>query len=545
MEKVMGGSNNDTAQYDTTKALDVVVRSRRGQYNNTILEHSSDKGTGGIENSEDYFAQRKEVLEREASLGFDYACQQKASEDELQANEILQTLRHNDDICVYKQEHARKGYGGQTHRRFCGDHFLSNVELIEETEIFKVAQKIPKGAHLHIHFNANLPPNVLLDIVKTQPRMFITSTHPLTAKNEFINYSECQIEFRIRSTADELPSNLFPADYKSGNTMRFNQFLEEFPNNYHRSSVDDWLESKLIFTWELFDKRTKMMKEYTKRCLQKFVRDNIQYAEIRVNFIQANQIWLDDGSGQINNEGIMYIIINEYEFRKTNAYFNGLKIIYCTPRSFPGDQVGAALDECASFKRNQKYSKYVAGVDLVDEEAAGKPLKHDERLSIPFLFHSGKTIDDTEGNLLDALLMNSRRIGQAFALQLHPYIMQQIKQKGICLKTCPISNEILGLTSRMSGHSIYLLLANNVYCTVSSDNPALFKSTLSHDFYQVLAGNSDITLHGWRQLIEWSLEHLCTSKDKSVGIYSQWENHWNEFLQWIIETYGGVKRMAE
>ena len=82
---------------------------------------------------------------------------------------------------------------------------------------------------------------------------------------------------------------------------------------------------------------------------------------------------------------------------------------------------------------------------------------------------------DTDGNLIDALLLKSKRIGHGFALSKHPYVMQLMKERGICLELCPISNEILGLTPRVSGHTMYQLLANNVNCTVSSDNGTLFR----------------------------------------------------------------------
>ena len=128
---------------------------------------------------------------------------------------------------------------------------------------------------------------------------------------------------------------------------------------------------------------------------------------------------------------------------------------------------------------------------MVGEEAAGHPLKQlvpeflqfkrdcaAAELDIPFLFHCGETLDmggETDGNLVDALLLGARRIGHGFALSKHPYLMAQMRAQGVCLELCPISNEILGLTPRVSGHSMYELLANNVHCTVSSDNGTLFR----------------------------------------------------------------------
>lgn len=100
------------------------------------------------------------------------------------------------------------------------------------------------------------------------------------------------------------------------------------------------------------------------------------------------------------------------------------------------------------------------------------------KVEIPFLFHCGETLDvgsDTDGNLVDALLLDSKRIGHGFALPRHPYVLEQMKKRNICVEVCPISNEILGLTPRVNGHAMYSLLANNVHCTISTDNGTLFR----------------------------------------------------------------------
>lgn len=235
-------------------------------------------------------------------------------------------------------------------------------------------------------------------------------------------------------------------------------------------------------------------KEYTKKCLEDFVDDNIQYVEIRPNFMSTNQVWADDGSKLIDNQGILDLIIEQYkEFQKIHKeeVIKGLKIIYCTPRSFDRGQVRDALIECLKFKLNEEYETYIAGFDLVGEESKGQPLKFfmEEFIQfkkacalagkdIPFLFHCGETLDigtDTDGNLVDALLLGSKRIGHGFALPRHPLIMEQMKKQGVCVEVCPISNEILGLTPRISGHSVYNLMANNVHCTVSTDNGTFFR----------------------------------------------------------------------
>lgn len=53
-----------------------------------------------------------------------------------------------------------------------------------------------------------------------------------------------------------------------------------------------------------------------------------------------------------------------------------------------------------------------------------------------------------------------------------------------------------------------------------------------------MIGKDDMTLHGWRQLIEWSLEHSRMSEAEHADARKKWEELWNEFLDWMIGTYG-------
>jgi len=62
---------------------------------------------------------------------------------------------------------------------------------------------------------------------------------------------------------------------------------------------------------------------------------------------------------------------------------------------------------------------------------------------------------------------------------------------------------------------------------------------LSHDFYQVMVGSESMSLHGWRVLAEWSLEHSCMTPGEKAKVKDVWLKEWNNYCQWIIDTYGG------
>lgn len=102
-------------------------------------------------------------------------------------------------------------------------------------------------------------------------------------------------------------------------------------------------------------------RRYTRLLLEDFVADNIQYAEIRPNFMQTNQVWTDDGH-RIDNVGIMNIIMEEYgkfQASEQGPKFRGLKVIYCAPRSFDDENVIKSLDECIEFKK--RWPDWIAG----------------------------------------------------------------------------------------------------------------------------------------------------------------------------------------
>lgn len=53
-----------------------------------------------------------------------------------------------------------------------------------------------------------------------------------------------------------------------------------------------------------------------------------------------------------------------------------------------------------------------------------------------------------------------------------------------------------------------------------------------------MMGKSDMTLYGWKQLIEWSLQHSCLSKEEYDSIHGDWVKRWEAFLDEVIAEFG-------
>ncbi|EFX02860.1 adenosine deaminase family protein [Grosmannia clavigera kw1407] len=208
-----------------------------------------------------------------------------------------------------------------------------------------------------------------------------------------------------------------------------------------------------------------------------------------------------------------------------------------------------ALMECLNFKK--RWPNYIAGFDLVAEETKGHRLREfvpkllafqnqctHEGFDIPFLFQCDETLDigtEVDNDLVDALLLGAKRIGRGFAMPRHSRILHQMKQRGICVEMCPTSNELLGLTPRISGRLVNNMLAENMPCTINSDNGMLIRSSLSYNFYRIIVGKADMGLFGWRQLAEWSLEHACLSNEELAEAMGNWLEAWCHFVVWLLD----------
>lgn len=47
-----------------------------------------------------------------------------------------------------------------------------------------------------------------------------------------------------------------------------------------------------------------------------------------------------------------------------------------------------------------------------------------------------------------------------------------------------------------------------------------------------------MTLFGWKQLVEWSLEHACLSEDEYEILHADWKERWDHFLDEVIAEFG-------
>jgi adenosine deaminase len=90
-----------------------------------------------------------------------------------------------------------------------------------------------------------------------------------------------------------------------------------------------------------------------------------------------------------------------------------------------------------------------------------------------------------------------------------PKLVQDLRERGVVLDVCPISNVKLGVVERMSDHPIRDLVKEGITCTISTDDPISFGNTLTDEYtalFQELgfdfADLGDLARNGFRNALD-------------------------------------------
>jgi adenosine deaminase CECR1 len=220
---------------------------------------------GEYESVDAYDKAREELQAAEKKRAFDAEAIATSSDVEKQATELVQKIRLHDQNNTYGSHFDAHGHAPGKRRP--GHHFLGSVDLINESWLMNVATRMPKGAHLHIHFNSCLPAKFLIQQARDIEAMHIRSTLPLTTP---ANLANCRISFMvltpheathpkdINGAEEHVPlGNIFHGDYNSNAWMPYRQFQNEFEVVDENKQVlaktpgaELWLQRKLQISEE-------------------------------------------------------------------------------------------------------------------------------------------------------------------------------------------------------------------------------------------------------------------------------------------------------
>ena len=296
---------------------------------------------------------------------------------------------------------------------------------MEQSQLYEIVKRMPKGALLHAHLEAMLPSSWLIDRALATPGMYLVALEPLDSEAA---RQRAMIKFRFDDSQDLKENNvsIFSPDYTSGTQASISCSEATFPATAAVHSLRSWLISRLSIPatnsishcamWARFQSCFPLL---TSILYQPFILPaaltflfqglraaGYTYVELRVAFAAFY------ATGMRPDEliEIFSSALEAFQMTPENSRF-AARIIFCSRRTAPIEEIRDDLRTIVSLKREAQFAKFIAGYDLVGHETPvpGTTISHglkdltsplitfrescDEYgLDIPFLFHAGECL---------------------------------------------------------------------------------------------------------------------------------------------------------
>lgn len=553
----------------------------------------------GVPQFEDQFIQqylqgRDALIEQEKSQRSDRAFRHSLTPLAKEACSIVSNILAEERQTIWNDEQRDKATQSASSTIFPGMPFALARQTMETTKSWKIVKKMPKGALLHAHMDASLDVDWLIEKALSTQGMSINSSEGLTSSEV---RSTATILIRWKKSVIEKAASIWTKEYKSGHFVSMKEAATSFPEG-GIEAFKVWLKSRCTITseesiehhhgvdhvWQRFadcfgplnslEYYEPIFRPALQRLFGQLAEDNVRWVDYRS--VCSQPFFLSGQEEPIKDYAPFFQLWSEEvaKFQATDAgkAFWGCRFIWTSLRLWPKKQIIEHMKECIEMKK--KFPDLICGYDVVGQEDAGRTLADltpelfwfkkrcvENGVDIPFFFHAGECLgdgDSTDHNIFDAVLLGTRRIGHGFSLYKHPLLTEMVKTKKILVESCPISNEILRLTSSIKAHPLPALLARGVPCSLSNDDPGILghgHSGVTHDFWQALQGWENLGLAGLGSLAENSVRWAAYAPDQSAKVWTkdvsdgingqgvraermrEWTKEWNKFCEWVVLEY--------
>lgn len=471
-----------------------------------------------------YLQQRSELIKENNSLRFDADITLNAQESEL--DEKLIALRKE-----MTNDYLNASFFPPS------EPFFKSKEHIEETTLFQLFRKMPKGGIQHLHSSAGIDFRWLISRAQKEPHCYIYwgPKHSKFLKGQLQFYKEAEVKEGF------LPASEVLAD--SSNRQELLDLLV-LDQETATDSTDIWAEFESIFNRiNGFFHYQPLFKDYLRSAVDTLLADGVQHTEIRMIFFGGLYDLEHTRESDYYDADAMAILLQELidEVKAVHPEFS-MKFIYTHLRFRNKDEVFEELVN--AYKLRKKYPDLIRGFDLVANEDDGKSTLHFlenwEKMDsleqvygvdMPLYLHDGESDWASVQNLYDAYLLRSKRIGHGFNLMHFPALIEDIKAADICIEVSPLSNQILGYIDDLRLHPASYMLKNGVQISINSDDPGIFNyNGLSYDYWTIFLA-WELDLKALKKLSMNALTYSALSEEEKKIAFTHWQSEWNAFVE--------------
>ncbi|KAH8299807.1 hypothetical protein KR044_006002, partial [Drosophila immigrans] len=451
-------------------------------------------------------------------------------------------IKVNDIIMCLKMDEYNRGV--EDPNQFVpGYHIFKKLNVIEKSPLFQLIRKMPKGGALKTHDSSLCSTKFLVDLTYRK-HLWACTIHDGCRIVEFTfskdKPKKISHEGGQWQTMDEIRERRGEENVNKSLKMLFSMY----PLSNVRTNDKAWDHMMSIFRMvEGMLKYYPIWGEYYFNALKEFNDDGVQYVEVRS---PLSRLYCLNGEKLPVQETLRVYNEEIKRFKADHPDFIDSKVIYSPLRHTTPQNMRELVKMCIAL--NKEFPNLLIGFDLVGQEKLAHPLKIfvNELLKMPphinFYFHAGQTNlfgSPLDENLIDAVLLGTKRIGHAYAITKHPLMMYFVKHFGIAIEVCPICNQVLQLGADYRNHPAATLIANDIPLVLSSGNPSFWHTKpLSHDFYMAFLGiaprNADLKF--LKRTAKNSIRHSALTDEEKAIAMQKWKTNWEKWIDWTIEN---------
>ncbi|KAK6429683.1 hypothetical protein LTR95_014168 [Oleoguttula sp. CCFEE 5521] len=541
-----------------------------------------------------YYDGRDALIAQEKRQRSDHGFKENLSPMAAEASAIVSSIRFMEQETLWNAQYEDNLAKTTDVEVYPGMAFTLARDRMESSKLWQIVRKMPKGALLHCHLEAMGDLDWLIEQAFATEGICIAADEPFHTPQALEKAPFIFRHVRDVSTAeaavmwdpsyivnDSIPVATAAAAFSDGGKEGFIKWIKsrvtitpEESLKHHMGPNDVW--RKFISCFGILaslQRYEPIFRKNIRKMLHDLHTDGVRWVDLRTVFMVPFTRTGEDEPDEdfVNMLKALQEEIEAYKATKEGAGFWGAGMIWTTVRSLPPRAIADSMIDCIAMKL--EFPDLIVGYDLVAQEDLGAPLAEltpllfwfkkqcaQAKVDIPFYFHAGETLGDgtdTDENLFDAILLGTRRIGHGFSLYKHPLLIDMVKERMILVESCPVSNEVLRLTSSIMSHPMPALLARGVPCSLCNDDPLILgqgAAGMTHDFWQALQGWENLGLEGLASLAEnsvrWASFDNCSAKEwsqeikdgpKGKGVRAQrlkeWKIEWEEFCAWVVREF--------
>lgn len=470
-------------------------------------------------------------------------------------------------------------------------NFVSMRPYIDASKLYSFLQTMPKGALLHSH-----------DLSSLDMHLYVNATHLPgclinQAENGALSFVPGEGFVPVSTVRDSWP----------GGAAVFDAALYR---NFTILTYEDGVDVTGDELWDKFQPifdRLKMLYRYRpvftqffSKMFDKLWADGVIRWEIRTSLAG-----IYDAEGKEYTQGeALQIVMDELQAWKATPDLDGkdrqIFSFGVILQSSRGSSVEVVTEDLTSaFNLREQFPDLILGFDLVGHEDPGQSLFYwaptlikvqQELLSsgnysgpMPYFFHAGESNRVVvQDNLVDAILLNTSRIGHGFGIQGYPSLWPMVNQQRVLVESCPLSNQLLGLVVDQRNHPVgemlrhalahfatphgisscegdstertiaalpaswqeliahdarvAKVLRNNILApalavSINNDDPGFWgvDALVSYDWYAAVLG-WDLSLGGIKQLAVDSIVGSAASVEQRAAMLLQWGDSWDSWI---------------